>query len=126
MARRKIENRNLRSLTKVSGGTSYGITLPMENIRKLGWRAKQKLEVKLYQDRIIIRDWTPYIYVGNNPILMIDPNGMDWYTTEDGSATMWQDGSDEIEGYTNNGVSFTCSTVVLSSRLISFGILSPM
>lgn len=57
MARRKIENRNIRSLTKVSGGTSYGITLPMEYIRKLGWRAKQKLEVKLYQDRIIIRDW---------------------------------------------------------------------
>jgi bifunctional DNA-binding transcriptional regulator/antitoxin component of YhaV-PrlF toxin-antitoxin module len=57
MARRKIEDRNIRSLTKVSGGTSYGITLPMEYIRKLGWRAKQKLEVKLYQDRIIIRDW---------------------------------------------------------------------
>jgi bifunctional DNA-binding transcriptional regulator/antitoxin component of YhaV-PrlF toxin-antitoxin module len=57
MARRKIENRNIRSLTKVSGGTSYGVTIPMEYIRKLGWRAKQKLEVKLYQDRIIIRDW---------------------------------------------------------------------
>ncbi|HKK60985.1 MAG TPA: AbrB/MazE/SpoVT family DNA-binding domain-containing protein [Bacteroidales bacterium] len=57
MARRKIDERNIRSLTKVSGGTSYGITLPMEYIRKLGWRAKQKLEVKLYQDRIIIRDW---------------------------------------------------------------------
>ncbi|MCF8224914.1 MAG: AbrB/MazE/SpoVT family DNA-binding domain-containing protein [Bacteroidales bacterium] len=57
MARRKINERNIRSLTKVSGGTSYGITLPMEYIRKLGWRAKQKLEVKLYQDRIIIRDW---------------------------------------------------------------------
>jgi bifunctional DNA-binding transcriptional regulator/antitoxin component of YhaV-PrlF toxin-antitoxin module len=57
MARRKIDERNIRSLTKVSGGTSYGITLPMEYIRKLGWRAKQKLDVKLYQDRIIIRDW---------------------------------------------------------------------
>jgi len=58
MARRKIENRNIRSLTKVSGGTSYGVTIPMEYIRKLGWRSKQKLEVKLYQDRIIIRDWS--------------------------------------------------------------------
>lgn len=57
MARRKIENRNIRSLTKVSGGTSYGVTIPMEYIRKLGWRSKQKLEVKLYQDWIIIRDW---------------------------------------------------------------------
>ena len=57
MARRKIDERNIRSLTKVSGGTSYAVTIPMEYIRKLGWRAKQKLDVKLYQDRIIIRDW---------------------------------------------------------------------
>jgi antitoxin component of MazEF toxin-antitoxin module len=58
MARRKIDERNIRSLTKLSGGTSYGVTIPMEYVRKLGWRAKQKLEVKLYQDRIIIRDWS--------------------------------------------------------------------
>ena len=57
MARRKLEDRNLRSLTKVAGGTSYAVTLPMEYVKKLGWRAKQKLEVKLYQDRLIIRDW---------------------------------------------------------------------
>jgi bifunctional DNA-binding transcriptional regulator/antitoxin component of YhaV-PrlF toxin-antitoxin module len=59
MTRRKMEDRHIRSLTKVSGGTSYGITIPMEYIRKLKWRAKQKLEVKLYQDRIIIRDRKP-------------------------------------------------------------------
>jgi bifunctional DNA-binding transcriptional regulator/antitoxin component of YhaV-PrlF toxin-antitoxin module len=57
MARRKIEERNIRSLTKMSGGTSYGITIPMEYIRKLGWRSKQKLEVRMYGDRIIVRDW---------------------------------------------------------------------
>ena len=57
MARRKIEDRNIRSLTKMSGGTSYGITIPMEYIRKLGWRSKQKLEVRMYGDRIIVRDW---------------------------------------------------------------------
>lgn len=57
MARRKIDERNVRSLTKVAGGSSYGVTLPMEFVKKLGWRAKQKLEMKLYQDRIIIRDW---------------------------------------------------------------------
>ena len=59
MARRKIEDRFVRSLTKVSGGSSYAITIPMEYVRKLKWRAKQKLEVRLYQDRIIIRDWKP-------------------------------------------------------------------
>ena len=57
MTRRKIEESHIRCLTKVSGGTSYSVTIPMEYIRKLKWRSKQKLEVKLYQDRIIIRDW---------------------------------------------------------------------
>jgi bifunctional DNA-binding transcriptional regulator/antitoxin component of YhaV-PrlF toxin-antitoxin module len=59
MARRKIEDRNIRSLTKVARGTSYSVTIPIEYIRKLKWRGKQKLEVKLYQDRIVIRDWKP-------------------------------------------------------------------
>jgi hypothetical protein len=59
MTRRKIEESYIRNLTKVSGGTSYAVTLPIEYIRKLKWRGKQKLEVKLYQDRIIIRDWQP-------------------------------------------------------------------
>jgi bifunctional DNA-binding transcriptional regulator/antitoxin component of YhaV-PrlF toxin-antitoxin module len=49
--------KNIRSLTKVSGGSSYGVTIPIEYIRKLKWKTKQKLEVTLYQDRIIIRDW---------------------------------------------------------------------
>jgi hypothetical protein len=31
----------------------------MEYIRKLKWKGKQKLDVRLYQDRIIIRDWKP-------------------------------------------------------------------
>jgi bifunctional DNA-binding transcriptional regulator/antitoxin component of YhaV-PrlF toxin-antitoxin module len=57
MTRRKTEASHIRSLTKVSGGTSYSVTIPIEYIRKMKWRAKQKLEVKLYQDRIIIRDW---------------------------------------------------------------------
>ncbi len=59
MARRKIEDRKIRSLTKIAGGTSYAVTIPIEYIRKLKWRGKQKLDVKLYQDRIIIRDWKP-------------------------------------------------------------------
>jgi antitoxin component of MazEF toxin-antitoxin module len=51
--------KNIRSLTKVSGGSSYGITIPIEYIRKLKWKNKQKLDVRLSQDRIIIRDWKP-------------------------------------------------------------------
>ena len=26
---------------------------------------------------------SPYVYCGNNPILLVDPNGMDWYSTKD-------------------------------------------
>jgi hypothetical protein len=59
MTTRKTEERHIRSLTKISGGTSYAVIVPMEYIRKLKWKGKQKLDVKLYQDRIIIRDWKP-------------------------------------------------------------------
>ena len=58
MTRRKNEESHIRSLTKISGGSSYAVTIPMEYIRKLNWRAKQKLEVRCYPDRIVIRDWT--------------------------------------------------------------------
>jgi antitoxin component of MazEF toxin-antitoxin module len=57
MSTRKTEELNIRSLMKVSGGTSYAVTIPIGYIRKLKWKGKQKLDVRLYQDRIIIRDW---------------------------------------------------------------------
>lgn len=57
MTRRKEEEKDIRSLTKISGGSSYAITIPIDYVRKLKWKERQKLEVKLYQDRIIIRDW---------------------------------------------------------------------
>lgn len=57
MGRRPLEEREIRSLTKASGGRSYTVTIPLEHIKKLGWRAKQKLEVTLYRDRIIIKDY---------------------------------------------------------------------
>ncbi len=51
------KEKNIRSLTRVSGGSSYAVTIPIEYIRKLKWKNKQKLDVTLYRDRVIIRDW---------------------------------------------------------------------
>ena len=45
MARRKLEKRNIRKLTKL-GGRSIGVTIPIEIIRKFGWRERQKVVVK--------------------------------------------------------------------------------
>ena len=57
--RRKLENRNIRKITKLAGGTSYGITLPIDVIRKWGWKEKQKLVLEVDEKRrvIKIRDW---------------------------------------------------------------------
>lgn len=53
---RRTEKRNIRSLTKVAG-RSFGITFPIELIRKLGWRAKQKLTVTPKGKKLIVKDW---------------------------------------------------------------------
>ncbi|HLN22335.1 MAG TPA: AbrB/MazE/SpoVT family DNA-binding domain-containing protein [Bacteroidales bacterium] len=55
MTRRKLKEENVRSLMKL--GSSYAVTIPIDIINKLKWREKQKLDVRIYQDRIIIRDW---------------------------------------------------------------------
>lgn len=57
MARRPLSEKTIRSLTKASGGKSYTVTIPLEYILKLKWRAKQKLEVTLLGGRIVIKDW---------------------------------------------------------------------
>ncbi len=58
MGRQKLEDKNIRKITK-SGGKSYAITLPIEAIRDFGWQKKQKLvvEVDSRRKRLIIRDW---------------------------------------------------------------------
>ncbi len=58
MPRRKIEQKNIRSLTKSKKG-SYSISLPVDLIRKWRWKHKQKLQLKIDEKRkrIIIEDW---------------------------------------------------------------------
>ncbi|MGQ8870605.1 hypothetical protein [Myroides sp. TSA_177.3] len=48
--------------------------------------------------------WTPYHYVHNNPINLVDPTGMkgeDWYMNNETKKVTWIDGSKNIKGYTN-------------------------
>ncbi|MFH1956122.1 MAG: hypothetical protein ABIJ28_00520 [Patescibacteria group bacterium] len=59
MARRKIQQRNIRSISKTSGGKSYSITLPVEVIRRWRWKNRQKVQLTIddKKKRIIIEDW---------------------------------------------------------------------
>lgn len=61
MARRKIEDKEIRSLNKTSGGKSYSVTLPVDLVRLFKWRGKQKLVIKAdkKRKRIVIEDWKP-------------------------------------------------------------------
>ena len=46
----------MRKLVKL-GGQSLAVTLPIEIIRELGWKEKQKVVVKVERKKIIIADW---------------------------------------------------------------------
>ena len=56
MTRRKLEDKNIRKLTK-TGGSSISLTLPIEIIRELKWQTKQKVVVTKRGDGILIQDW---------------------------------------------------------------------
>lgn len=59
MGRRKIKDKNVRSLSKTSKGRSYSITLPVDVIRRWRWKNRQKLQLTIdnRRKRIIIKDW---------------------------------------------------------------------
>ena len=54
---KKGENtKEIRKLTKI-GGKSIGLTLPIDLVRELGWREKQKVTVKRVRGGVMIKDW---------------------------------------------------------------------
>jgi len=55
---KKIGKRNIRKLVK-TGRSSICVTLPKEYVRKLKWRAKQKVVIKLRGSKMTIEDWKP-------------------------------------------------------------------
>jgi hypothetical protein len=56
MANKKATEKNIRKLTK-SGNGSIGLTLPIETVRELGWREKQKVVVKRVRGGLNVRDY---------------------------------------------------------------------
>ena len=57
MPTQKIQNQNIRKLSKVAGGNRFSITLPIEYVRKLKWKERQKLKVELKGRHLIVKDW---------------------------------------------------------------------
>ena len=56
MGRQKQNQESIRKLTKV-GQKSYAITIPIEIVREMGLRERQKLVVKLKKNKIVITDF---------------------------------------------------------------------
>jgi len=54
----KQSSNPIRKITK-TGRFSYGITFPKEIVKRLGWRERQKVIVKLKGKTLIIKDWRP-------------------------------------------------------------------
>ncbi len=49
-------DKSVRKLTKL-GGKSIGLTLPIELVRELGWREKQRVTVKRIKGGFTVRDY---------------------------------------------------------------------
>ncbi len=56
MARRALKEKNIRKLTRV-GRKSLSITIPIEMVKELKWRERQKVVVKKSGKKLIIEDW---------------------------------------------------------------------
>lgn len=53
---RKLQEKNIRKLTRV-GKTSISVTIPIEIVKDLKWKERQKVVVKQSGKKIIIQDW---------------------------------------------------------------------
>ena len=72
---RKTEDRNIRKIFE--NGDSYAVTLPVELVRELKWKNKQKVTVKKYGKGILITDWKwILIFICGNTRFCIPTGGM--------------------------------------------------
>ena len=52
----KLVDKNIRKLTR-AGKASISVTIPVEIVKSLNWREKQKVVVKKVNGSVVIRDW---------------------------------------------------------------------
>jgi antitoxin component of MazEF toxin-antitoxin module len=52
----KLKDKNTRKITRV-GKTSLAVTLPIEIVRDLRWKEKQRVTVKKIKGGIAVRDY---------------------------------------------------------------------
>ena len=58
MPTKKLADKNIRKLTRMGrAGVSLGLTIPIELVKELKWKEKQKVKVKIDRKRLIISDW---------------------------------------------------------------------
>ena len=51
-----MENKNIRKLTRIAK-RSIAVTLPIELVRELKWKEKQRVVVKRMKGGLVIRDY---------------------------------------------------------------------
>ncbi len=56
MSRRKLKDRSIRKLQKQANGSTT-VSLPVELVRELKWKGKQKVVVKKRGKGLVIEDW---------------------------------------------------------------------
>ncbi len=56
MGVRKTGEQNIRKLTKL-GKKSLAVTLPVDIVKGLKWKEKQKVVVKRVRGGVVIKDW---------------------------------------------------------------------
>lgn len=55
MTRRKMEDKNIRKIIK--NGNSWAVTIPVEMMKELKWKEKQKVVVKKRGQGVLVVDW---------------------------------------------------------------------
>ncbi len=56
MPTQTLKNRNIRKLMKMAG-KSIVVSLPIELVKELKWREKQRVVVKRVRGGLLIKDW---------------------------------------------------------------------